>query len=423
MTTAAFAFSFLALILLGEARDDALVTFAPALRGDGRSADQVELKNGTKLGGRVVYEDETKVVLRDGSRFREFERQEVKLVVSRAANAREALGRWLDLKPADPHALLDIVRFCERMDLDDDARVFARAALVADPRDTEAHETLGHQRRSAGWVERDGARWVAFEELGDVRSDWKTAWELASTHYHLRTNLDMATAVTTLLDLECFYQAFFSRFGRELTLYEVVEPMGAHVHRLRDTFPIVMAGRGAYYDEALNTLLVDASNGLDRGLLIHEATHQLLSCTAERARGSSSDIPAWLDEGLAEYMRACTTGLPGRARFVEGLVASQHFARHAQASEPYSLARVLSLDSAEFQASSKSDLKYAQAYTLVQFCLHGQGEKYRRRFFDFVRGAYRAKGSPTHFKTAIDADGDAFEKAWTAYVREMQRER
>ncbi len=416
------AIAALALTLLSSAAIvDAPRAFLPLALGDGRSGDYVELRNGSRLAGRVVYEDETRVMLREGSRLREIDRRDVKSVVSRAANAREALGRWLDLKPKDPHALLDIVRFCERMDLTEDACAFARAALVANPADADAHETLGHERRSDGWAERVGTRWVPCEELESLRANWKTAWELASSHYRLRTNLDMATAIGAVLDLECFYRSFFDRFGRELTLHEVLAPMDAQVHATRESYPIALVNRIAYYDPSLATVIVDASNGLERGMLIHEATHQILRSTVDRTRGVSSDIPAWLDEGLAEYMRACMTGPSGRLRFDDKLVLEAHFKEQANAKDPYDLARLLTFDTGEFHTESKSDLRYAQAYTLVQFCLHGEGGQHRGHFFDFVRGAYKSQGSPTHFKAAMEIDGDAFENAWTTYVRARAR--
>lgn len=399
----------------------ALVSFA--LAGDPRKADQVELVSGTKLAGRVVYQDSAKIVILEGSRFREFDRPDVKSVVSRAANAHEAIQRWIEMKRDDPHAPLDLVRFCQRVGLDDDARMYARAALVWNPTDADAHAILGDQLRSTGWFARDGARWIETEKLGLLRSVWKTGWDLTGTHFRLRTNLDEAQAVLTLLDLECFYDAFFERFAHEWSLYEVVDTMNADVHATRESFPAASDTRVAYFDDVANRLIVDASKGLDRGLVVHEAVHQVLHATAERARGATGDIPAWLNEGLAEYMRSLMTGSPGRARFVDGLIAGPHFARQADAPEPYSLTRVLNFESADFLASSNSDLKYAQSYTLVFFCLHGNGERYRRGFFDFVRGAYQGKRSATHFKEAIGEAADAFEKAWTSYVRAMRRER
>lgn len=416
MTIPSLALALLSATSIGdEAR-----AFLPLVLGEVRGGDYVELRNGTKLAGRVVYEDESRVVLREGSKLREIERGEVKNVVSRASKSREAMRRWHDRKADDPNALLDIVRYCLRMDLEDDARVFARAALIENPADEAAHEALGHQKRPEGWAERVGARWVVCEELDGVHSSWKTAWELASSHYELRSNLDVATAIGALLDLECFYGSFFEVFGRELSLHEVIRPMLAQIHGAGDSFPAALVGRIAYYDASLATVIVDASKGLERGLLIHEATHQILRATADGTRGTTSDIPAWLDEGLAEYMRACMTGPPGRLRFDAKLRIDDHFKQHAAAKEPFDLARLLTFDTGEFHTASRSDLRYAQAYTLVQYCLHGDGGKHRARFFDFVRGAYKSKGSPTHFKAALGIEDDAFEKAWTGYVKRQK---
>jgi hypothetical protein len=152
-------------------------------------------------------------------------------------------------------------------------------------------------------------------------------------------------------------------------------------------------------------------------VLFHEATHEILFNTAERTKAARGDIPAWLDEGLAEYMGWCMGGANGHTAFVPGAIATRHFKVHAEARTPYDMARVLTFNSGDFTATSLSDLKYAEAYTLVHFLLHGDGGKHKQGFLDFVRGAYKGQSSSTHFRDALGGHERELQEAWVAYVK------
>ena len=52
----------------------------------------------------------------------------------------------------------------------------------------------------------------------------------------------------------------------------------------------------------------------------------------------------------------------------------------------------------------------------MHFGLHAENGKYRARFFDFLRGAWRGQSSQTHFKDALGLEGPVLERAWEAYV-------
>ncbi|MFN0244726.1 MAG: DUF1570 domain-containing protein [Planctomycetota bacterium] len=375
----------------------------------------MELHNGTKLQGRIVYQDEAVLILRDGTKERTIPMKDVKLAVSRLGHQREAIERWLESKPEETQGVRDLAQYCKRVGLHDDALLFQRFILCSAPEDEEAHLALGHMRRANGWAERSAGKWTDWRKIESMRASWKTPWELRSSHYRLRTNLPMSDAVRALLDLECLYFAFYDLFGAEMMLRETVEPLEAHVHADAESFPVAYVGRSAYFDAAIDRLVVDASKGIHRGLLFHEAVHQLLFNTAVETASSIGDLPAWLDEGLAEYMSWSMSGTASRATFDEEAIARNHFERHAAAIESIELERLLVFGTEDF-LTPQSELKYAAAYTFVHFCLHGQGEKFRRRFFDFVRGAYKGQGSPTHFKDALATPEDELERAWRAHV-------
>jgi Protein of unknown function (DUF1570) len=394
-----------------------LSLFLFAAGGDKRVLDVVELKDGTRIDGRVVYEDPSTVVVRSAARDREIAMKDVSLVRSRATELRAVLDSWNKETPTDTAGMLELARSSDKADLVDEAQVFTWRALLLDPKNEEAHKRLGHTSHNGVWTVHEGTKSIPFASIGDAHKDWKDPWSFATTHYRLQTNLDLGRATDMALDLEGFYRIFFDAFGRELRLYEVVDPMVAQVHADKQSFPGVVSYRDAYFDPTTSTLLVNAANGFEPRVLFHEATHEILFNTAERTKGSRGDIPAWLDEGLAEYMGCSMSGLAGHPVFTSGAVATGHFRVHAEARTPYDLARVLTFNSGDFMASSRSDLKYAEAYTLVHFLLNGDGGKHKKGFLDFVRSAYKGQSSSTHFRDALGGHERELEEAWVAYVK------
>lgn len=392
---------------------------APA-RTAHRSADLVTLKDGKQLEGRVVRDTSREVVVRVGSNDRRVSADEVVSISSAARKLKDALGLWERLGPANTTAVTELARECRAFGLDPEARLFALYGLTIAPLDEALHQFVGHEKRGETWFVRDGAKREAFAKRFERKLDWGEAWELDTTHFAVRCNLTLRDAVTCAIELELFYRAFLTWFAEDLPLYEPSARMKANVYANSAEYP-EGGGRSAYFETAANVLHVNASAGLELGALIHEATHQLLHNTSSNTKASLGAIPAWLDEGLAEYMAACREGIGSRAAYSKGKPNRDHFARHRQAlqsssEKPYDLSRVLSMNHGDFMASSNSALKYSQSYTLVHFCLHGGGDEQRERFFDFFRRAYAGKSSMSVFKDAMVIKEKELESAWREYV-------
>jgi hypothetical protein len=396
-----------------------LAAGSPSPPGPGeRDRDEVRLKDGRVLRGRVVYEDEGEILLRVGSREQSIPVRQVDSLRSVA----RSLGQWVErhraLPKGDRAAAAGLARWCGAEGLEAESRLEWLGVLALAPGDAEANEALGHRRApGGGWLLPYKTGWWPLERLEKVRAEWNDAWELETEHYLVRTNLGWKTALDAALDMEFFLHDFFRAFSRELRLREVEEPMKVDLHRDPSSFPEIGSNRPSYFDPSENRVLLRATGGVHPDLLYHEATHQVLFTTAARARSGTGAVPDWLSEGLAEYVAAGVSGEPGRLSFTTGARAGHHFREHARAEKPYDLSRVLQFEAADFLASSKSPLKYAQVYTLVHFCLHGEEGKFRDRFLAFVAGAYRGQGSATDFKKAIGEREEAFERAWHAYAR------
>lgn len=394
-----------------------LLLGALALAGD--EGDLVVLKDGKAMRGRVVFENDSRLVLRRDSRDTSMEQGTIERVRSRlrdlqtllddAAGFRSAGGEW------DRKALELLGAQAEAAGLEGEAEVFRWRLAFLDPEDEAARTALGHKKRGQGWTIPYRGRAFAWDKRFEMAQDWGSAWELASLHYRLRTNLSLPVALDLLLDQERVYFAFQALLGRELELNDVCEPMTVHVHADSASYP-EQAGEAGRYQPATDQVHVDASRGLDFGSLVHELTHQWLYDAFFRERKRDGQIPPWLDEGLAEYVRASVAHSPGVV-FEPGHPGEASFRAHAQAKDPHDLTRVLAFSSGDYQASSDRELKYAQSYTLVHFLLHGEEGRHRAGFFEFLRAVHAGKGSATDLKRALGTDWRKLEKAWSAYVQ------
>lgn len=390
----------------------ALVLFG----GASRVPDKVELADGTRLEGRVVFEDEELLIVRTGTRDREIEKHKVVRSTSRAAVHREAIEAWTELAPKDVSGLVALAESSKRDDLLEESRLFALQVLLIDPSNQAARALSGHEEVRGSWMVREGGRKIEWTKLLKSHDDFGDPWELETTHYHVRTNLPLPQALEAALSLECHYLAFRDAFARDLRLLEVVEPLHASIHADSKSFPEVTTGRKAHFETASRKLFVDASAGLEVRTLVHEATHATLFGTANADALGRANIPAWLDEGLAVYMETAVQGSGGKLYLDRQGSDRRWYRRHAEEKDPYDLSRVLNFQTADFLASSRADLKYAQSYTLVDFLAHGEDGKYREGFARFVQSAYLGKSSQTHFKAAIGVDDKVLERAWKAFV-------
>jgi hypothetical protein len=383
--------------------------------------DRVTLREGGVLRGRVVFDDGETLVVRSGAREREVARAEVSECVSLLAHWREMMTRWLSGRADDPVFALDLAVYCRRTGLAGEAEVLALHALALDPERRGAREALGHELAPAGWTAPRGKKRVPWAQIERERADFGSAWELSTLHWRLRTNLPLRQAAATALDLECAYAAFHELVGPLVgRLLDADPPLVAHVHADSASFPEIGRSRG-WYDPASGILRVDASAGLDRGLVVHEAVHQLLDSAARRGRTSRGDIPAWLDEGLAEHLRATLAGPPGRFVRTAGTLDRTALRAFALAREPYALDRLLRMGPEDFLASSRSDLKYAQAYALVSFLHEGDGGRWHPGFGTYLRSAWGGQGGPQELERALGAELPAIERGWRAWVTERGR--
>lgn len=383
-----------------------------------RPKDLLTLRNGKVVHGHLLYADERRLIVRVGTRDREYERVDVASVESVSQALDEVLGQLDAVDESDAQALLELARYARDHRLPNEARLLAWCAIAAAPQDPEAHAFLEHRKRNGRLHARIGRDEFPVDDLAQPRH-WNQAWQFATTHFELRTNLPLEEAVGIALDLERVYRDLMAFLGPELVLHDVLLPMPAEVHADEGSFPEALGGRRSYFLPDTRTLHLNAGKGYDRWTLVHEVTHQVLYCAAEGERaGKGVSLPGWLDEGLAEYMAGNAQGARGRVHARPGGVCTPHFRTHAEADDAYDVSRLLTFGMDDFSSSSNEALKYAQSYTFVHFLLHAEGERHRPALMDFMRQCWGGKSSSGALLDAVDLDKRALQEAWTGYVRD-----
>jgi hypothetical protein len=386
--------------------------FAP----NAAALDRVVLKNGEVVEGRVVFEGQDRIVVRVGTKDREFSPGEVTVVRARSRDAREVVLRWEKLLPDDAKGRLELAQFAREQDLEGEAQLLALSVLARDAQNETAHVFLGHEKKLGAWQRKAGSRAMPFDRWVEARREFSATDPLPSSHFALRTNVPLDAACNFALELELFYVAFMEWFRPELDLYEVVEPIAVHVHADNKSYP-GGSGRKGFFDPAANTVYADVSEGYALLILIHEATHALLNATAVRTKEALGNIPSWVDEGLADYMSFSRQGAFAHPSYTKAASGKGYFAMHADAPKPLTLARVLALTTPDYTLSPIIGLAYAQSFSLVHFCLHGGNSAYRAKFFEFMRRCYRGKSSSTDFKSALGITVKPFEAEWLQWAR------
>lgn len=374
--------------------------------------DRVVLVDGKELKGRVVRENDDEVLLRIGSVDRPIPRRLVREVHSTAARHRALLRDWRDVDATDVDGLLRLAARADQERLPHEARLLRWYAVLQRPDDKELHATLGNRAQGAHFLVALGDRKVPFAHADALGTDFVNAWRLRSEHFELRCAGGLRAGLDALLDLEHLYHAVHELFGAPLGMLELTEPVPVRLYRDRAQMPQQSATIGAYYKPDEATLFTCLEHGRAYALH-HEAVHALLHHTFGRASRSKGELPAWLDEGWAEYMTGrLQTRVPGKPVLLAASVLPGHQAALAAADDRLGLHRVLNLQQGDFQASTGQALKYAQAWALFRFLFEHPDAALRAQFVDYLQQAAAGRGQASTFRKRFAAHERTLEQAW-----------
>ncbi len=140
----------------------------------------------------------------------------------------------------------------------------------------------------------------------------------------------------------------------------------------------------------------------------HEGFHQF----AHVAIGAG--LPIWANEGLAEYF---AEGVFTGDEFYTGLVPPPRLARLKALLKDGKLksVRAMMQMSSEAWAVDLRGTHYDQAWSLVHFLAHADGEQYQTPFFDFLREVSRGQEWERAWLKHLGGDVEAFAERWRAY--------
>jgi tetratricopeptide (TPR) repeat protein len=172
-----------------------------------------------------------------------------------------------------------------------------------------------------------------------------------------------------------------------------------------------LAGSGGkFFHDGRRIMLPDGEEAKTRRTLLHEAWHEYFG-------RSSTVLPTWLNEGLADYA--------GTAEIREGRVAGTAVSegrlwtldsgfRQNWPGLPFE--EIMGASQREFYGTLRS-LQYAQAWSMVQFFRHGEGGRYAGAFQSYlellVQGTERGQAFE---RTLGKEDGPRMREEWRAYV-------
>ena len=174
----------------------------------------------------------------------------------------------------------------------------------------------------------------------------------------------------------------------------VKERVRIYVYNSRQDMLPALSPRSEGYDErvltlgvvvAKNTLLLLGSRSDVAQILAHELCHIVVGMATENPY---SDLPRWLDEGLAMY--------------AEGKLPPENAHALEKAIQEDSLLSIRSMSSYSGQAS-QVDLFYGEAYSIVDFLLREYGREKMRAFLDvFAQGALQEEALQRVYGFGLD---------------------
>lgn len=164
---------------------------------------------------------------------------------------------------------------------------------------------------------------------------------------------------------------------------------------------------GAFDGERLIAAATDARGGSAWHVVQHEAFHQFAAAAA------GAELPAWLNEGLGEYFgEALFTG----DGYVTGIVPAWRLERVKKSLTDDAfppLAGFAQMSQENWNGEMRLT-HYDQAWSMVQFLLHGDAGRLRQRLIGYVEALAKADAPGRAWEGAF-GDGKEVETQWRAY--------
>lgn len=253
-------------------------------------------------------------------------------------------------------------------------------------------------------------------------------YTLRTEHYRIETRVDRDLAVPIGEHMDAVYETYERRFPtlrRRNAAYvrmRLLEDASEYHQFLADNDISAGSSAGIFFWKYSNAWLTTYMRGLSErkreSVLQHEGFHQFAFMRIGR------DLPAWVDEGLAEYFGegvmtagGLQTGLasPGRVAHVRRLIDEGD-------SMPFE--RIMAISGEEWGHAVGNGAMghlYAQVWSMAHFLVHAEGGQYEPMLVRYLELHAREWDPSNAFAQAFgEFDVEAFEEAWKAYVQQLE---
>jgi tetratricopeptide (TPR) repeat protein len=253
---------------------------------------------------------------------------------------------------------------------------------------------------------------------------WSRRFRAETKHYIVETNIAQKRVDDYARDLEAVRAVYAQRFGAgegtpaagksKVLIFDTEE--GYHSYAALAIDDRVESTLGCYLPRYRQLLLFedkdDASQQETRQVLFHEGFHQFLHQLVP-----DNLVPYWLNEGLAEYLSACTVtngDVSAEGQVLNGRL--QDLRWFLRSGGPFPLDRLMKESPAEFYSGAVW-AKYAQAWSMVHFFEQGPDEDLRGRFRAYVAKLREGVSAEDAFTQAWGGvDWGAAQRAWRKHV-------
>lgn len=384
--------------------------------------DQIHMKGGRTLSGRIVSETRDMLRIRSGRGEVEVERADVTSVRSLEHSLADFIHRWDQMRRDDPVAIAELARFCTSRGLAGEAHNLWLRILIADPNNEEAATAIGARRFEGGWHVQSDKQWIKLADYLAPKAQWRRAVDLRTGHFLVRTDLALERVLDAAVQLERHYLRFYDFLGPELNLYVFDEVPVVNVYARVGDYPAPpIAGEGSWFAPSNNELHVMASETIDMRLITRDVTEMLLFNAFRRSSGRNGEIMPWAEHGIAEYFAATHGAKPGDAWAPLDTPSYVLFTQRAHDQKPPTLTQLLNTARPEFRSGPDGERRSASAYTFVHYLLNADGGEHRESFFRYLREAWLGRGGRMLVYQTLGMKPADLEKHWNDYVETMAR--
>jgi hypothetical protein len=375
---------------------------------------------GREYQGVLLLETDQLVVLGQGSKAKEFKRDDVKTITGPRASYGMYVDKleWAYAKASPSKDAVKLATWCKTNGLLRDAEMHYWQALVKDPENSAAHEALGHRLVGDEWqAPIKGSQWRNMEGLDKWHTDKSNPWVFYTSHFNVKANGPLADVLRAAAHLELLYGRYYDVLQDMGGIYELRQPIAVRIYPDRDSgYAEISANTFGYFDresEIINTWLHE-----NRAVnLVRLTCHALqFRGVTETANARPEDYPGWLNEGIATYFEASFTKNEGLSDFIFDRMDANWMRLHHEAKEPLELDEVLNL-SISMGDRADSQLAFAQSYTLFCFLLHNEDMPIMSGFRKYLHEVFHGKSSSSIFKKSFKKKTyKGLEKKWADFV-------